>query len=107
MITRNAPHNLKYLDLNFFVTAEKIFDSAEALVKPGSLEALHVQKDRLIVDGALLYLWPWLDRKLAPEERKRVGMLLNAAKQKLEEAFDIRQREFRECVKGGVVCPAS
>ncbi len=32
--------------------------------------------------------------KLAPEERKRAGMLLNAAKQKIEEALEIRQREF-------------
>jgi phenylalanyl-tRNA synthetase alpha chain len=32
--------------------------------------------------------------KLAPEERKRAGMLLNACKQKLEAAVDARQREF-------------
>jgi phenylalanyl-tRNA synthetase alpha chain len=34
--------------------------------------------------------------KLAPEERKRIGMLLNAAKQKIEEALEIRQREFAD-----------
>jgi phenylalanyl-tRNA synthetase alpha chain len=32
--------------------------------------------------------------KLAPEERARVGKLLNAAKQALEEAFDRRKQEF-------------
>jgi len=32
--------------------------------------------------------------KLAPEERKRVGMLLNSAKQKLETALEDRQRAF-------------
>jgi hypothetical protein len=63
-MVRNAPHNLKYLDLNFFLTAEKLFEEAELLVKPASLEALHVQRERLVVDGALLYLWPWLERKL-------------------------------------------
>ena len=67
-MVRNAPHQLKYLDLDFFCTAEAIFDAAEALVKPKSLEALHVQRERLVVDGALLYLWPWLDRRLANDE---------------------------------------
>lgn len=62
-----APYKLNYLDLDFFVTAEKLFDEAEALVKPGSLEDLHVRKERLVVDGALLYLWPWLDHQLAPD----------------------------------------
>jgi phenylalanyl-tRNA synthetase alpha chain len=32
--------------------------------------------------------------KLAPEERKRAGMLLNACKQKLEAALEARQQEF-------------
>ena len=61
------PHNLEYLDVSFFVTSEKLFEEAESLVRPGSLEALHVQRERSIVDGALLYLWPWLERKLTPE----------------------------------------
>jgi phenylalanyl-tRNA synthetase alpha chain len=34
--------------------------------------------------------------KLAPEERKRAGMLLNAVKQKLEAALEARQREFAD-----------
>ncbi len=34
--------------------------------------------------------------KLAPEERKRMGRLLNAAKQKIEDALEFRQREFAE-----------
>ena len=34
--------------------------------------------------------------KLAPEERKRAGMLLNAVKQALEEALERRQREFAD-----------
>lgn len=68
LLVRNAPHRLKYLDLDFFRTAEKIFDTAEALVKPNSPEHLHVQRERLVVDGALLYLWPWLDRRLAADQ---------------------------------------
>jgi len=67
-LVRNAPHRLKYLDLDFFCRAEAIFDAAEALVRPKSQEALHVQRERLVVDGALLYLWPWLDRRLAANE---------------------------------------
>src|SRR4051812_40640809 len=34
--------------------------------------------------------------KLAPEERKRLGMLLNSARQKLEEALDFRKARFAE-----------
>jgi len=34
MMVRNAPHNLKYLDLNFLPYGTELFDSAEALVKP-------------------------------------------------------------------------
>ena len=68
MMVAGSPYNLKYLDLNFFVTAGKIFDEAEALVKPESLEARHIRRERFIVDGALLYLWPWLDRKLPANE---------------------------------------
>ncbi len=34
--------------------------------------------------------------KLAPEERARVGKLLNAAKQALEEAFERRKQEFED-----------
>ena len=65
---RNAPHNLKYLDLGFFVTAERLFDEAQSRVEPGSLFARHIQRERFIVDDALLQLWPWLDRKLAANE---------------------------------------
>ena len=68
LLVRNAPHRLKYLDLDFFRTAETLFDAAEALVDQESLELLHVQKERLLVDGALLYLWPWLDRRLAADQ---------------------------------------
>src|SRR5581483_11317090 len=32
--------------------------------------------------------------KLQPDERKRIGALLNAAKQKLEEALDAKKRQF-------------
>lgn len=67
IMLRAAPQNLKYLDMNFFVTAEKLFDEAQSRVKPGSLEAQHVERERFIVDGALLFLWPWLDRKLAQD----------------------------------------
>jgi phenylalanyl-tRNA synthetase alpha chain len=34
--------------------------------------------------------------KLAPEERKRIGALLNTAKQELEEALDSRKRQFAD-----------
>ncbi|MFC1454197.1 DUF4838 domain-containing protein [Verrucomicrobiota bacterium] len=64
MMMRHAPHQLAYLDLDFFVTAQKLFDEAESRVKPGSREDAHVQRERFIVDSALLYLWPWMARSL-------------------------------------------
>ena len=64
---RDAPHKLKYLDVDFFVTAERLFGEAESLVEPDSLESNHIRDERFILDGALLFLWPWLERKLAPE----------------------------------------
>ncbi len=68
MYYRNAPHQLAYLDLDFFLTAERLLDEAQARVESGSLPAVHVLRDRFVVDGALLYLWPWLERKLLPSE---------------------------------------
>lgn len=68
-VLREAPHKLKYLDLDFFLNAEKIFDEAESQVKPGTPESQHIRKERLVLDGALLFMWPWLERKL-PEGRK-------------------------------------
>lgn len=64
MMARSAPHKLAYLDLAFFRTSEELFDEAETLAAPGSLAARHVQRERFKVDGALLFLWPWLERKL-------------------------------------------
>lgn len=64
-----APHKLNYLDLTFFSTSEMLFNQAIAKVEPGSLSALHVMKERLVVDGALLYLWPWLEHRLPAEEK--------------------------------------
>ena len=62
----SSSYKLKYLDFDFYVKAERLFDEAEAAVKPDSLDLLHVQKERLILDGSLLFLWPWLEKKLPP-----------------------------------------
>lgn len=64
MMARSAADKLAYLDLPFFRTSQQLFDEAESQVAPGSLAAGHVQRERFKVDGALLFLWPWLDRKL-------------------------------------------
>ena len=34
--------------------------------------------------------------KLPPEDRKRIGMLINGVKQRIEAALEIRQREFAD-----------
>jgi len=61
---RDEPHQLAYLDLKFFTTSQTLFDQAEAAVAPQDLE--HIAVERFTLDGALLYLWLWLERKLPP-----------------------------------------
>ncbi len=65
---RDEPHKLAYLDLEFFKTSQTLFDEAEAGVESGSLQAKQIAVERFTLDGALLYLWPWLERKLLPGE---------------------------------------
>ena len=60
---RDEPHKLGYLDPEFFETSQALFDRAEAAVDPGCAEARHIVVERFTLDGALLYLWPWLERK--------------------------------------------
>jgi phenylalanyl-tRNA synthetase alpha chain len=60
---------------------------------PEELEAARV--DALGRKGALAQISKEMG-KLAPEERARVGKLLNAAKQKLEEALAAKKGEFAE-----------
>lgn len=60
---RDEPHKLGYLDAEFFKVSQALFDEAEAAVEPDSAEAKHISIERFTLDGALLYLWPWLERK--------------------------------------------
>ena len=62
---RFEPHKLAYLDLEFFEISQALFDEAEAAVDPESAEAKHIAVERFTLDGALLFLWPWLERKQA------------------------------------------
>ena len=65
---RNEPHNLAYLDLEFFKTSQVLFDNAESRVEVVSLEAKHIAVERFTLDGALLFLWPWLEHELPAGE---------------------------------------
>ena len=60
---------------------------------PAELEAIRV--DAIGRKGALAEISKGMG-KLSPEERKRIGQVLNAAKQQLEDALDARKREFDE-----------
>ncbi len=88
---RDAPHKLAYLDLEFFVTSSRLFDEAEALLEPDSLFARHVFDERFILDSALLWLWPWLERKLPPGEAMPFGR---------EKVISRYERGWRSFVKG-------
>src|ERR1035441_2199646 len=58
---------------------------------PEALEAVRV--DAVGRKGALAEISKGMG-KLAPEERKRIGMLLNDAKQRIEAAHDVRKQQF-------------
>jgi phenylalanyl-tRNA synthetase alpha chain len=64
-----------------------------AAPSPEALEAVRV--DAVGRKGALAEISKGMG-KLSPEERKRIGQVLNAAKQQLEAALDARKREFDE-----------
>ncbi len=59
---------------------------------PEELEAVRVEA--LGRKGALAQISKEMG-KLAPEERARIGKLLNSAKQKLEEALESQEAAFR------------
>ncbi|MDR3702504.1 MAG: phenylalanine--tRNA ligase subunit alpha [Candidatus Sulfopaludibacter sp.] len=62
----------------------------QSAASPGELEAVRVEA--LGRKGTLALIGKEMG-KLAPEDRARVGKLLNGAKQKLEAAFEARQRQ--------------
>ena len=63
----------------------------ESAQTPAELEAVRVEA--LGRKGALAAFSKDMG-KLAPEERKRIGMVLNEAKQRLESAYEIREQAF-------------
>src|SRR5215475_10611705 len=66
-------------------------DRIAAARSAGDLETVRVEA--LGRKGALTQFSKEMG-KLPPDERKHMGMLLNSAKQKIEDALEIRQREF-------------
>lgn len=60
---------LSYLTPEFYVTAQRLFDEADALAVPGSGEQLRVRQERLRLDLSLLELWSSLERQLPDGEK--------------------------------------
>lgn len=112
MVYRYAPHLLAYLDLDFFLTSQRLFDEAQtqlapasrtagaapvvyewagaqSQVAPGSPYAAHVLRERFIVDSALLYLWPWLERGL-PD-----GQAMPFDPEQLVQRFELGWRNYQ------------
>jgi hypothetical protein len=68
MVTMNREDYYKaYLDLEFFVTARKLLDEAEAVCGTDSLSRAHVARERIPVDSALLHLEPALRKTFCSE----------------------------------------
>jgi phenylalanyl-tRNA synthetase alpha chain len=68
----------------------------ERIAAAGTAEALEaVRVDAIGRKGALAEISKGMG-KLTPEERKRIGQVLNLAKQQLESALDARKAEFDE-----------
>src|SRR6516165_3868797 len=68
--------------------------ASRSLARIAAAEALEaVRVEAIGRKGALAEISKGMG-KLSPEERKRIGQVLNAAKQELEAALDARKREF-------------
>ena len=55
------PYQYKYLDRNFFATANGLLDKAEALTGDDKEASIHVRHERVPVDSAMLNLWNKLE----------------------------------------------
>jgi phenylalanyl-tRNA synthetase alpha chain len=86
----NSTHMLDQSIQDLLSRSLERIDSASTVAE---LEAVRV--DALGRKGALAAFSKDMG-KLAPEERKRIGMVLNEAKQKLESAYEVRERGFAE-----------
>ncbi len=81
------------LDESIQELAARFLARIAAAESPEALEAVRI--DAVGRKGALAEISKGMG-KLSPEERKRIGQVLNAAKQQLESALDVRKREFDE-----------
>ena len=79
------------LDESIQELASRSLARIAASASPEALEAVRV--DAVGRKGALGEISKGMG-KLAPEERKRIGMLLNDAKQRIEAALDARKQQF-------------
>ena len=79
------------LDESIQELASRSLALVAAARSPEALEAVRV--DAVGRKGALAEISKGMG-KLSPEERKRIGQVLNAAKQQLEAALDARKQEF-------------
>jgi hypothetical protein len=57
----SSPYQYKYLDRNFFLTANGLLDKAEALAGDDKDASIHVRHERVSVDSAMLNLWKKLE----------------------------------------------
>jgi len=81
------------LDESIQELASRSLARIAAAASPEALEAVRV--DAVGRKGALAEISKGMG-KLSPEERKRIGQVLNAAKQQLEAALDARKQQFDE-----------
>ena len=64
-----SPYLRKYLDLDLFVTANGLLDKAEAACASDAASLLHVRRERIPVDEAVLFLWNTLARRAGGADR--------------------------------------
>jgi phenylalanyl-tRNA synthetase alpha chain len=81
------------LDESIQELASRSLARIASVQSPAELEAIRI--DAIGRKGALAEISKGMG-KLPPEERKRIGQVLNAAKTELEAALDARKREFDE-----------
>ncbi|OGV34404.1 MAG: hypothetical protein A2020_05010 [Lentisphaerae bacterium GWF2_45_14] len=57
-----SPYQYKYLDLDFFVTANSLLDKAGVQARDDKDASIHIRHERVPVDSAMLSLWKKLEK---------------------------------------------
>ncbi|PIU65235.1 MAG: hypothetical protein COS85_09530 [Armatimonadetes bacterium CG07_land_8_20_14_0_80_59_28] len=95
-----SPFQRKYLDLKFFEKCEQLLGEAEQAVGNDLKLLLHVRRERVPVDSALLNLWGRLQKKLP------AGSKLPFDREEVLQRYEANRLAQMEAIRTAVTLPA-